>query len=63
MAMIKTLTFACIHFSVAFSVAYLLTGSVALGGALAVVEPLCNTVAYHFHERVWATLGRGVAAA
>lgn len=54
--MTKTLTFAMVHFSVAFTVAYLLTGSVAVGGLVAVVEPLCNTVAYHLHEKAWATL-------
>ena len=29
------------------------TGSVAVAGAIAVVEPLCNAVAYFFHEKVW----------
>ena len=53
----KTLTFACVHFTVAFTVAYLLTGSVVIGGLVALVEPLCNTVAYHFHEMAWARWG------
>lgn len=61
--MTKTISFAVVHFTVAFSVAYLLTGSVAVGGLVALVEPLCNTVAYHFHEKVWAWLGRGRAPA
>lgn len=51
--MAKTLSFAGIHFSVAFTVGYLMTGSVWVGGALALVEPACNTVAFHFHEKVW----------
>lgn len=51
--MTKTFTFAIVHFSVAFSVAYLLTGSVLVGGVIAVVEPAINTVAYHVHERLW----------
>ena len=51
--MIKTLTFAAMHFSVAFTVAYALTGDVAIGGALALVEPAVNTVAYHLHEKLW----------
>jgi uncharacterized membrane protein len=51
--MAKTLSFAALHFTVAFGVGYALTGSVAIGGALAVVEPACNTVAYYFHEKVW----------
>ncbi|MFZ1415120.1 MAG: DUF2061 domain-containing protein [Defluviicoccus sp.] len=55
--MLKTLSFACIHFSVAFTVAYILTGSLVIGGLVALVEPLCNTVAYHFHEMAWARWG------
>jgi uncharacterized membrane protein len=31
----------------------IVTGSLVLGGAVAMIEPLCNTVAYFFHERVW----------
>lgn len=52
--MLKTLSFAAIHFTVAFTVGYLLTGSVVVGGAMALVEPACNTVAYYFHEKAWA---------
>lgn len=51
--MAKTLSFAAVHFSVAFTIGYLMTGSVWVGGALALVEPACNTVAFHFHEKVW----------
>ena len=49
----KTMTFAVMHFSVAFTVAYLLTGSVVVGGAVALVEPAINTVAFYFHEMGW----------
>jgi uncharacterized membrane protein len=49
----KTLTFAAVHMTVAFSVAYLMTGSVAVGSAVALVEPAINTVAYFFHEKAW----------
>ncbi len=49
----KTITFAVMHFSVAFTVAYLLTGSLVVGGAVALVEPAINTVAFYFHELVW----------
>lgn len=51
--MIKTFSFAAVHMTVAFTVVYLLTGDVLAGGAIALIEPLCNTVAYHFHERFW----------
>ncbi|MGE0861584.1 MAG: DUF2061 domain-containing protein [Gammaproteobacteria bacterium] len=60
--MTKTITFACLHFSVAFGVAYALTGSVLIGGAMALVEPLINTVVFHFHERAWRRWEAGRAA-
>lgn len=52
--MLKTFSFAAVHFTVAFTVAYLLTGSLVVGGAMALIEPACNTIAYHFHEKAWA---------
>lgn len=52
-AKIKTISFAVVHFSVAFSVAYLLTGDILIGSIIATIEPACNTVAYYFHERIW----------
>lgn len=52
--MLKTMSFAAVHFTVAFTIGYLLTGSVLVGGVMALVEPACNTVAYHFHEKAWA---------
>jgi uncharacterized membrane protein len=52
----KTLSFAAVHFTVAFMVAYLLTGSFIVGGLLALVEPMCNTFAYHLHEKVWVRI-------
>jgi uncharacterized membrane protein len=54
--MTKTVTFALVHFTVAFTVAYLLTGSIAVGGLVALVEPLVNTIAYHLHEKLWARI-------
>ncbi|GAA3536622.1 DUF2061 domain-containing protein [Zobellella aerophila] len=56
--MIKTLTFAAVHFTVAFSVAYLLSGDPLIGGLIALVEPMVNTLAYYFHERVWSKYSR-----
>lgn len=51
--MIKTMSFAMLHFTVAFTIAYLFTGSVLVGGLMALVEPACNTVVFYFHERAW----------
>lgn len=49
----KTISFAILHFSVAFSVAYVLTGSFFIGSLMALVEPCINTVAFYFHEKFW----------
>jgi uncharacterized membrane protein len=49
----KTISFAIVHFSVAFTVVYLLTGDALIGGMMALIEPAINTVVYYFHERVW----------
>ena len=57
MARKKTVTFAITHMAVAFAVGWALTGSVAIGSALALVEPLVNTVAYFFHEKLWERRG------
>ena len=56
--MAKTATFAVMHFSVAFGIAYLLTGDLVIGGAVALIEPAVNTVAFYFHERAWSAYER-----
>jgi uncharacterized membrane protein len=56
--MTKTMSFAAVHFTVAFTVGYLMTGSVLVGGAIALVEPAVNTVAYHFHELIWKRISK-----
>lgn len=55
--MTKTITFAVLHFSVAFTVTYLLTGDILIGSAVALVEPAINTVAFYFHELGWKHWG------
>jgi uncharacterized membrane protein len=56
---LKTLSFGIVHVTVAFTVVYWLTGDAIISGAAAVAEPVCNTVAYHFHEVVWDKI-RGI---
>ncbi|MEZ5444244.1 MAG: DUF2061 domain-containing protein [Gammaproteobacteria bacterium] len=58
--MAKTMTFAMVHFTVAFSVAYVISGDVLVGGAIALVEPAVNTLAYFFHERAWSRRRRSL---
>ena len=49
----KIATYGTMHLGVAFGVAYALTGSVRVAGAIALVEPAVQTVAYALHERAW----------
>lgn len=49
----KTASFAVLHFITAFSVAWAMTGSMLIGGAVALVEPAINTVVYFVHEKFW----------
>ncbi len=48
--MLKTFSFTLMHFSIAFTVAYLLTGDIMVGGLVAMVEPAVNTVVL-YHSR------------
>lgn len=56
--MLKTTTFTVMHFCIAFGMAYALTGSATVGGLVAAVEPLCNSVAFFFHEKIWQRVER-----
>jgi uncharacterized membrane protein len=55
--MIKTMSFGVMHISVAFLVVWAMTGDWRIGGITAMVEPVVNTLAYHFHEKVWKRFG------
>jgi uncharacterized membrane protein len=56
--LVKTGSFAALHFSVGFGVTYALTGSIAIATGVALIEPAVNTVVFFLHERVWQRLGR-----
>ncbi|KHL69763.1 MULTISPECIES: DUF2061 domain-containing protein [Pseudomonas] len=60
--MLKTATFTVMHFCIAFAVTYVLTGSVAIGGLVAAIEPLCNSVGFYFHEKLWERFGKSAPA-
>jgi uncharacterized membrane protein len=51
--MAKSASFGVMHVVIAFSVSYALSGSVAVAGAITLVEPLVNTVAHYFFDRWW----------
>lgn len=42
-----------LHATVAFSVMWAVTGSMALGSLAAVIEPICNVIVLPFHDLLW----------
>lgn len=66
--MAKTATFGILHLGTSFGVGYLLSGSIAIAGAITLVEPLVNTVMHYFFDKGWehprwqAWLARGTPA-
>lgn len=54
---LKTLTYSVMHFAVAISVAFALTGSWQAALAIGMIEPLVQTAAYTLHERAWERAG------
>lgn len=57
--MAKTISFAAVHFTVAFTVGYALAGSFIISGAIAMIEPACKTAVYYFHEKMWQEVEQG----
>lgn len=47
-----------LHMLVAFAVGYAFTGSLAVGGAAAVVEPICNVTLMPLHDKLWARFSK-----
>ena len=54
-SILKTLTYAIMHVSIAVTVAFVLTGNLGAALAIGMIEPLVQTVAYHFHEKAWCS--------
>ena len=50
---LKTATYSLTHLTVAVAVAYALTRDWQIALTIGLIEPLVQTVAYHFHERLW----------
>lgn len=53
---LKTVTYAVMHFVVAVTVAFALTGNWRIALAIGVIEPLVQTVFFAFHDRIWTRI-------
>lgn len=60
-SMVKALTWQTSGLAVMTAITWVVTGSVATGGAIAVLGALTGTVTYILHERLWARIGWGQA--
>ncbi|MCK5748546.1 MAG: DUF2061 domain-containing protein [Oricola sp.] len=54
MPAMKTVTYGVMHFCVAVTVAFAVTGSWVAALGVGIIEPMIQTVAYTFHEKAWA---------
>lgn len=55
--LLKTLSYAAMHMSIAIVVAYVLSGNWKIALAIGMIEPCVQTVAFFFHERAWHKYG------
>lgn len=55
--LMKTLTYCLMHFIVAITVAYAISGDWTIALSIGIIEPLVQTVCYNFHERGWNKAG------
>lgn len=53
MLLIQKASQVLLHMSVAFIITFLYTGSVAIGGFAAILEPICNVLVLPLHDKVW----------
>lgn len=49
----KTISWRLTGSGATFTIAYLIGGSFAVAGTIAVVQMITNTILYFIHERVW----------
>jgi len=58
-AVLEKLSQTGMHAAVAFGVMFIATGSAAMGGIAALLEPICNVLVLPVHDRLWEKLEHG----
>ena len=58
----RTASQVAVHMSVAFTIMYAFTGSLAFSGLAAVLEPICVVGILPLHDRAWRTVEIWIAA-
>lgn len=58
----KTTSQIGMHMGIAFGIMYVFTGSLALGGVAAVLEPIVNVTLLPVHDKLWERIRERVEA-
>lgn len=58
----KTTSQLGMHMGVAFGIMYVFTGSLALGGVAAIIEPIVNVALLPLHDKLWERIRAKVEA-
>ena len=59
--MAKSAAFGVMHVGISFSIGYALTGSLAVAGAMTLIEPVANTIASSGNSPVANALSTGLS--
>ena len=51
--LLKAISWRIIASIIAFSIIFLITGSVVLGGTISLIDILVKIIAFYFHEKSW----------
>lgn len=49
----KTLSYSVMHITIAVTLAYILTGNIAIALGIGILEPVVQSVAFPLHEWLW----------
>lgn len=54
--LLKTLSYAFMHMTIAIAIAYLLSGDWKIALTIGLIEPCAQTIGFFFHEKAWHRL-------
>jgi len=57
-SLIKTVTWRIVGSLATFATSWAVTGDLALGGEIALIQVTVNAVLYYLHERIWSRVQR-----
>ncbi len=52
-SLVKTISWRLTGSGATFLIAYFISGNLTVGGTIAVIQLISNTILYYMHERIW----------